>query len=226
MSEPSKNAELDLARVYKFRFTLIPAETKYKTWLIITKWIENKLGQSKTVLDPASGLGEFIIASTAEEKWACDLIDQRDSWPSTVKTRFGEIFEIDLPNNHFEMIFVSNFLEHLPTPDHIYRYLMLLRSKLKPSGKIVIMGPNYRYSSKEYFDFADHLLPLTHRTIEEHLAAANLDCKLIIKKFLPLSFRSQRFSFPILVKIYLAIPIFWKVFGKQFFIVATRPSLS
>jgi hypothetical protein len=58
-------------------------------------------------------------------------------------------------------------------PDDVYKYLMQLRKSLKPGGKLAIMGPNFRYCVKGYYDFADHLLPLTHRTIEEHLAAAN-----------------------------------------------------
>jgi hypothetical protein len=98
-----------------------------------------------------------------------------------------------------------------------------MHRSLKPGGKIAIMGPNFRFCANEYFDFADHLLPLSDRTIEEHLAAVDLTCEEVIPKFLPLSFRSQRISHSIFVRVYLKLPILWKFFGKQFFIVATRP---
>lgn len=222
MSSQYSNEKLDLAKVYKFRFAWLAQETKAVTWAIITKWIERQLGNPKIVLDPAAGLGEFIVASEAQERWACDLIDQRKSWPNGITTGFGEISAIDLPKNHFDLIFVSNFLEHLPTPDHVYRYLMQLRNALKPSGKLAIMGPNFRFSAKEYYDFADHLLPLSDRTIEEHLAAVDMKCERIIPRFLPLAFRSQRFSHPLLVKLYLVVPLFWRFFGKQFFIIAAK----
>ena len=222
MSPQNSNDKLDLAKVYKYRFQWLAQETKFATWAIIAKWIERKLKNPKTVLDPAAGLGEFIIASSASERWACDLLDQRKSWPSGITTRFGDITEVDLPNEYFHLIFVSNFLEHLPTPDHVYRYLWQLRNALHQSGKLVIMGPNFRFSSNEYYDFADHLLPLSDRTIEEHLAAIGMKCERIIPRFLPLAFRSQRFSHPLLVKLYLAVPLFWRYFGKQFFIVATK----
>jgi SAM-dependent methyltransferase len=222
MSE--QNQKLNLAKVYQFRFAGLTQEKKDATWALVTRWIESKIGNPRSVLDPAAGRGEFITSSRAPERWACDLSDQRTSWPTGVTTRFGDIYEINLPENYFDLIFVSNFLEHLATPDDVYKYLMQLRKSLKLGGKLAIMGPNFRYCANEYYDFADHLLPLTHRTIEEHLAAADLQHQLTIPRFLPLSFRSQRFSHPALVKLYLAVPIFWRLFGKQFFIVATRPT--
>lgn len=222
MSQQDSNDKLDLAKVYKFRFQWLAQETKVVTWAIIAKWIERKLGSPMKVLDPAAGLGEFIVASSASERWACDLLDQRKSWPSGIITRFGDITKVDLPNEYFDLIFVSNFLEHLPTPDHVYRYLSQLRNALQPNGKLAIMGPNFRFSANEYFDFADHLLPLSDRTIEEHLAAVDMKCERIIPRFLPLAFRSQRLSHPLLVKLYLVVPFFWRFYGKQFFIVATR----
>ena len=223
MIEHSAGLKLDLGKVYQFRFAGIRQEKKDATWAVITRWIESRLDNPKTVLDPAAGRGEFIIASRAPERWACDLLNQRSSWPTEVTTRFGDIYKVELPENYFDLIFVSNFLEHLATPDDVYKYLMLLRNSLKPGGKIAIMGPNFRYCANEYYDFADHLLPLTHRTIEEHLATANLQHQSTVARFLPLSFRSQRFSNPWLVKLYLAVPIFWRLFGRQFFIVAAKP---
>ncbi len=220
----NSSQKLDLGKVYQFRFAGLRQDKKNATWAIITRWIESRLDNPKSVLDPAAGRGEFIIASRALERWACDLSDQRTSWPTGVMTRFGDIYKVYLPEKHFDLIFVSNFLEHLATPDEIYRYLVQLRKSLKIGGMLAIMGPNFRYCANEYYDFADHLLPLTHRTIEEHLAAADLRHESTISRFLPLSFRSQRFSSPWLVKLYLAVPIFWRLFGKQFFIVASRPA--
>ena len=222
MSE--QDQKLNLAKVYQFRFAGLSQVKKDATWALVTRWIESKLGNPKSVLDPAAGRGEFIISSRAAERWACDLSDQRTSWPTGITTRFGDIYKVDLPEKYFDLIFVSNFLEHLATPDDVYKYLMQLRKSLKPGGKLAIMGPNFRFSANEYYDFADHLLPLSDRTVEEHLAAADLQHQLTISRFLPLSFRSQRFSNPWLVKLYLAVPIFWRLFGRQFFIVATRPT--
>ena len=220
MSE--QDQKLNLAKVYEFRFAGLSQVKKDATWALVTRWIESKLGNPRSVLDPAAGRGEFIISSRAPERWASDLSDQRTSWPTGITTRFGDIYKVDLPEKHFDLIFVSNFLEHLATPDDIFQYLLQLRKSLKPDGKLAIMGPNFRFSANEYYDFADHLLPLSDRTVEEHLAAVDMKCERIIPRFLPLAFRSQRFSHPLLVKLYLAVPFFWRFYGKQFFIVATR----
>ncbi|MEY3397266.1 MAG: hypothetical protein RJA79_1322 [Actinomycetota bacterium] len=220
MSEQDK--KLNLAKVYEFRFTGLSQGKKDATWALITRWIESRLDNPKSVLDPAAGRGEFIISSRAAERWACDLSDQRKNWPTGITTRFGDIYNVDLPENHFDLIFVSNFLEHLATPDDVYKYLTKIQKSLKPDGKLAIMGPNFRFSANEYYDFADHLLPLSDRTVEEHLAAVDMKCERIVPRFLPLAFRSQRFSHPLLVKLYLAVPFFWRFYGKQFFIVATR----
>ena len=220
MSE--QDQKLNLAKVYEFRFAGLSQVKKDATWALVTRWIESKLGNPRSVLDPAAGRGEFIISSRAPERWACDLSDQRTSWPTGITTRFGDIYKVDLPEKHFDLIFVSNFLEHLATPDDVFKYLLQLRKSLKPDGKLAIMGPNFRFSANEYYDFADHLLPLSDRTVEEHLAAVDMKCERIIPRFLPLAFRSQRFSHPLLVKLYLAVPFFWRFYGKQFFIVATR----
>ncbi len=63
MSE--QDQKLNLAKVYKFRFAWLAQEKKAITWVIITRWIERLLGNPKVVLDPAAGLGEFIVASSA-----------------------------------------------------------------------------------------------------------------------------------------------------------------
>ena len=220
MSE--QDQKLNLAKVYEFRFAGLSQVKKDATWALVTRWIESKLGNPRSVLDPAAGRGEFIISSRAPERWASDLSDQRTSWPTGITTRFGDIYKVDLPEKHFDLIFVSNFLEHLATPDDVFQYLLQLRKSLKPDGKLAIMGPNFRFGANEYYDFADHLLPLSDRTVEEHLAAVDMKCERIIPRFLPLAFRSQRFSHPLLVKLYLAVPFFWRFYGKQFFIVATR----
>jgi SAM-dependent methyltransferase len=226
VTKQDPNQKLDLARVYQFRFASLAPGKKSTTWTIITRWIEQKLGNPQVVLDPAAGQGEFILASRGTELWACDLSNQLKSWPKEITTHFGNIYDIALPQNYFDFIFISNFLEHLATPDDVFLFLKLMHRSLKPGGKIAIMGPNFRFCANEYFDFADHLLPLSDRTIEEHLAAVDLKCEEVISKFLPLSFRSQRISHPILVKIYLKLPILWRFFGKQFFIVATRPKIN
>ena len=60
-----------------------------------------------------------------------------------------------------------------------------------PGGRIAIMGPNYRYCAKEYWDCADHYVALTHVAIAEHLYAAGFEPSGSIPRYLPYSFRGH-----------------------------------
>ena len=74
----------------------------------------------------------------------------------------SDVFEVDLPPEHFDGAFVSNFLEHLPSQEHVADLLGRLHAAMAPGGRLAIMGPNFRYTVKEYWDYADHTLALTH----------------------------------------------------------------
>jgi hypothetical protein len=81
------------------------------------------------------------------------------------------------------------------------------------------MGPNFRYCRDEYFDYADHTLPLTHLAIAEHLYAAGFEVAEIVPRFLPYSFRSRFPASPSLTRAYLRTPAAWRLLGKQFLVI-------
>jgi ubiquinone/menaquinone biosynthesis C-methylase UbiE len=47
-----------------------------------------------------------------------------------------------------------------------------VRRILKPGGKFMILGPNIRYACKEYWDYYDHYLALSHLSLVEGLTLA------------------------------------------------------
>ena len=83
--------------------------------------------------------------------------------------------------------------------------------------------PNFRYAWKQYFDFADHVLALTHITILEHLAAAGFEVESVVPRFLPYSFTGRLPAWPVLTRLYLKTPVAWRVLGKQFLVVGRAP---
>ena len=86
----------------------------------------------------------------------------------------ADIMDAELPEAYFDGIFVSNFLEHLPHPDAVYEFLTKMHALTAPGGRIAIMGPNFRYCAREYFDCADHSLVLSHVAVAEHLLHGGL----------------------------------------------------
>ena len=95
-------------------------------------------------------------------------------------------------------------------------FLERMFSILKTGGKIAIMGPNFKYCSKNYFDFADHTVILTELGVAEHLYGAGFNINEIHPKFLPLSFRGKLPVTDFFVKMYFKMPFAWKFLGKQF----------
>jgi SAM-dependent methyltransferase len=227
VAEPEKPDDapgLDHERLYAFRFRHVDQSARQAVWNEITPVIGRWLGSPSCVLDPAAGRGEFINAIDAKERWVVDRVDYHGTWSPEIKVLLGDARTVVLPAGHFDAVFISNFLEHLSCPDDVADLLRRLRAALRPGGRIAVMGPNFRYCAREYFDFADHVLALTHVSVEEHLYSAGFEIDRVIPRFLPYSFRSRFPTAPRLVRTYLRIPLVWQVLGQQFLLVGRRPS--
>jgi SAM-dependent methyltransferase len=138
-----------------------------------------------------------------------------------VRIVIGDIFEIDLPSAYFDGVFASNLLEHFHSPEEVAAFLDRMRDTLAPGGVIALMGPNFKYSARDYFDCADHLLALTHVSVQELLFASGYKVTEAIPRFLPFSFRSGLPASPAMTRLYLRSPALWRLRGKQFLILAT-----
>jgi len=214
---------LDLDRLYQYRFRDISQKKRADVWVPIVRHIEGLLGNPRRVLDPAAGLGEFIGLVAAQERWAVDMVAHEEAGAfEGVNLIVSEIMNADLPAGHFDGIFVSNFLEHLDSQEAVFEFLSKMGEVSAPDGRIAIMGPNIAYAGKEYWDFADHIVPLTHRAVAEHLYMAGFEPELIIPRFLPYSFTSRLPASPALTSAYLRFKPAWRLLGKQFLVIGRK----
>jgi hypothetical protein len=218
---------IDYERLYAYRFRDVDQRTRAAVWSPIARFIHRELGEPKRVLDPAAGRCEFINAVPAAERWAVDRVAQAEL-TSGENSRFvaGDAMEVELPESYFDGIFVSNFLEHLPDQEAVGSFLARMLEVARAGGRIAVMGPNYRYCSDLYWDFADHEVALTHRAVEEHLYAAGFEPLRTIARFLPYSFTGSLPAHPWLTGTYLRLRPAWRLFGKQFLIIAEKPGAS
>ena len=215
-------------RLYATRFEATGLEKRRRVWKVLCQhFFDALIGPGKTVLDLACGYGEFINAVERRAK------DRRRSQPrfgeiprrrtssitASAATELGTIAEAEV-----DVVFTSNFLEHLPDKSECDRVLAGVRHVLKPGGRFIVMGPNIRYAYREYWDYYDHSLALSDRSLAEGLRQAGFDIVRIIPRFLPYTMNSAMPASDILVRAYLALPPAWRVLGKQFLIVARRPS--
>lgn len=211
---------MNYQRLYEYRFRGIDQNDRVTVWREIAPFVHGLMGSPRRVLDPAAGRCEFINAVPAEERWAVDQTDyaERDADPG-VTTVVSDIMDAELPDAYFDGVWVSNFLEHLLSQEQTAAFLERMRGAMRADGRIAIMGPNFRYCAKEYFDCADHTLTYTHTAIAEHLYAAGFEPERIVARFLPYSFRGRLPASAATTRLYLHTPAAWRLLGKQFLVI-------
>jgi len=217
---------MNFERIYQYRFQNVDKAKKQVVWKAVAEFIFQKLNRPAKILDPAAGLCEFINNVPSEEKWAVDMFaDFLDKHAANnVKKVIGNSLEISLPENYFDGVFISNFLEHLNSQEEVASLLEKLFRSMKKGGRIAVIGPNFKYCTNEYFDFADHTVILSELGLAEHLYGAGFEIREMHPRFLPLSFRSNGLL-PVnklTVGTYLNMPFAWRFMGKQFLLVAEK----
>jgi SAM-dependent methyltransferase len=217
----------DLAALYRFRFRESERPQKMRIWKVLCeRFFQSLIGDRKTVLDLACGYGEFISNIRASKKYGVDLNpDARNYLGSDVEFHLSRADKIEaIAGNSIDVVFTSNFLEHLKTKEECDAVLREVLRILKPSGRFIALGPNIRYLANRYWDFYDHSLPLSHLSLEEGLAQAGFEIETVIPRFLPYTTRSILPQSSTLIVLYLKLPLVWRVLGKQFLLVGRKPA--
>src|SRR5262245_40177851 len=214
----------DLEREYRLRFEST-ARYRDKVWkVLVRKFFQAYVPKDGTVLDLGCGWGEFINNVEARVKYGMDLNPEteRRLAPNVNFLKQDCSTTWRLPDSALDVVFTSNFLEHLPTKESLRETMLEARRCLKPGGTLICLGPNIKYLHGAYWDFWDHHLPLTERSLGEVLEVVGFQIMACRQQFLPYSM-SQGFAPPVaFVSLYLRAPFLWKVFGKQFLVVAVN----
>jgi hypothetical protein len=94
---------------------------------------------------------------------------------------------------------------------------------LKKGGRIIAMGPNIRYVGGAYWDFFDHHLPLTEISVRECFEVAGFRTQFMLDRFLPYSMVNVSRYPMIFLRLYLRLPLLWKLLGQQFVVMVLKP---
>lgn len=225
---PGSEQPQDLEKLYTTRFTG-HEDYRNRIWRLLTseffsRWVK----PSDTVLDLGCGYGEFINNIPATKKYAMDLNPSTRNQVSPAV----EFLEQDcslpwpLPDNALDIVFTSNFFEHLPTKQVLLLTMTEAQRCLKPGGRLIAMGPNVKYLPGSYWDFFDHYLPLTELSISELMTLSGLQIEQSIGRFLPYTMSLGHQPAPWKVSLYLKLPLAWRIFGRQFLVVGRKPASS
>lgn len=215
-------AELD--GIYRTRFDERRQAGKMAVWAEIARYLARWVDPSRPALDVACDAGYFIRHVRASERWATDVRDVADLLPPTIRfvQADGLALASILPTGHYGTIFMSNYLEHLSGVDDVIRQLQVARDLLAPGGRLIVLQPNVRLTGGSYWDFIDHRVPLTEKSLLEAVGLARLRPIHVTARFLPYSTRGRLPQYGLLVRWYLRLPLLWRVFGKQTLVVAER----
>lgn len=213
-----------LQNEYRLRFSGT-AQYRQDLWRVLCeRYFRRFVSPDMAVLDLGCGWGEFINNIKAARKFAMDLnpdAAQRLS-PGVEFLQQDCSMPWQLPPESLDVVFTSNFLEHLRKKSLVEQTIEEARRCLKPGGTMVCMGPNVRYLPGAHWDFWDHFIPLTERSLAELLALKGFDVRLQVPRFLPYSMSTGVTPPLFLVAWYLKLPFVWPWFGKQFVVVGEK----
>jgi SAM-dependent methyltransferase len=215
----------NLTAIYRHRFDEIGIEKRQRVWrLLCSDFFDALVGKDKDVLDMACGYGEFINNIAARRRYATDLNPDVPRHLNDDVAFFlaPSVNMAGIGDQSVDVVFTSNFLEHLPDTAACDSTFAEVSRVLRAGGRFIVLGPNIRYLFREYWDFYDHHLPLSHLSLAEGLEAQGFRVIRNIPRFLPYTMRSRLPSADGLVRIYLRTPIAWRVFGKQFLVIAEK----
>lgn len=215
--------------IYSRRFSSKELKVRNETWdVLVSNFFQKLIPENSSVLDLGAGDGLFITRIKAASKIAVDLS------PHVLDLRSHGIEVIQAPATEFskkltkpvDLIFMSNFLEHLPDKRTLINVFEECNRALTEGGSLMILQPNIRYVGVKYWDYIDHHIALTEHSLAEALEVTGFKVKKIIPQFLPYTSKSgvgaisSMFSTKTLVSLYLKLPFLWKILGAQTFVEA------
>jgi len=212
----------NLKKQYELRFSKIQ-QYRNKVWKILTKsFFQQYIPADSDILDIGCGWGEFINNIEGKRKIGIDLnVDAKQRLDPSVEFINQDCSdEWPLPNNSLDIVFTSNFFEHLPSKSHIEKTIIQAKRCLKPNGRLICLGPNIKHLPGLYWDFWDHNIEITEMSLSELMEMNDFLIEERIAKFLPYTMANKQPPPLFLLNLYLAFPIIWNLFGKQFLIIA------
>ena len=160
MSDASRESQR-VDAIYAKRFPEADAdhaEWRRDLWKVLVKgFFARWIPSDGAVLDYGCGAGEFINAVQARRRIGVDAREPaRETLDAEIEFRVPAGVHIpQIEDGSVDVVFCSNLLEHLPDRETVTALLLELRRVLRPDGRLLVLGPNLRYTGGAYWDFLD-----------------------------------------------------------------------
>jgi len=200
----------------RFKYT----SERNEIWKVLCRYLQRFIPESSRVIDIGAGYCYFINNINASEKYALDVDPKVLNYANDdVNKVIGTASDTKFEDDFFDVVFLSNLLEHLSN-DEIMQTLGELNRITKEGGVVIIISPNFKYCFRVYFDDFTHKSIITDNSLKDMLHASGFRVEKIMPKFLPFSVESTLPKSSLLVRLYLISP--WKPFAGQMLVVARK----
>jgi SAM-dependent methyltransferase len=224
--ETMETSDSVLAAQYRRRFEAEQAGRAAVWQVLVEAWFSRYVNDAAAVLDLGCGWGAFINRVTAPRRYGIDLNADAAGHVDDDVVLFNQSAADPWPlaDGSLDLVFTSNFLEHLPSRNAIMAALGEAFRCLRPGARIVCLGPDIRYAKGDYWNFFDHIIPLTAQSLSEALDLAGFRTDQVIDRFLPYTLAGRRRVPPsFAIRAYLRFRPAWRILGRQFLVVAAKP---
>jgi SAM-dependent methyltransferase len=227
---PNQVGNVDLTRLYRERFSDQELAFKSRMWQVLCeRFFQRFVAETDTVLDLGAGSCEFINAIRCGRKIAVDLNPDTEQHARGAEVIIAPSTNmVEVRSGSVDVVFCSNFFEHLPDKESVLATLHECRRVLRAAGTLIVLQPNIRYLPGRYWDYFDHHTPLSHLSMVEALSIAGFQPQTVIPRFLPYTIKDSRAPRSLLlIRAYLRLRVVWPMVGRQMLIVArSQPETS
>lgn len=214
--------------LYAHRFDDEDEAWKRQVWRVLWRRVfSHLLKPTDVLLDVGGGYCELVNSAVAKRRIVVDLNPRTKEYAGEgVEVFVAAAEHLDfLADAEVDVVFTSNFFEHLPDKPTLVRTLQEIHRVLAPNGRLIAVGPNVRLMPSTYWDYFDHHVPLSDRSMCELLGMCGFEAEHVEPRFLPASVKSRLPRWKVLVDLYLALrPLSGWLFGRQFLIVGRKRS--
>jgi len=212
---------MDLDAMYRRRFN--ESDGRESVWrVLVHDFFQQYVRPDDVVLDMPCGHCAFINNVVCARKIGVDLNPDAVKYAGPdVEYMTADSTDTMLDDASVDTIFISNFFEHL-TRASLLQTIMECHRILRSGGRVLVLQPNIRFAYRDYWMFLDHITPIDDRMLEEAFELNGFVLRKRILRFLPYTAESRLPRADFLVRLYLRVPIAWRILGKQSFLVFER----